>query len=222
MKDYVSHPSYGKVGFSRVNSSGRGPRLFQSHTDNSTFVTLTIKRAEVAHDLGRDWTFGKEQLIEVHLSAAQFAELLTTMNMGDGVPCTIAYVGREKMPNPPETETVGEKVRNTFRQEVKDKLVEMQQTRAEMATLMEKPNLNKTDRKTLLDQMDRLIGQFSSHAPFMLDAFEEAVEKTVTGAKAEVEAFMTSAIHKAGLEHLQQQAPTLAMNPPKRVPEALG
>jgi hypothetical protein len=89
------HPSFGMVSFSRCYGTNR--RLFQSHVKNMTTVRLRIKQASVKHSLHQDHTYGEESLIEVELSPAQFAELLTSMNVGDGVPCTINYVNEKKL-----------------------------------------------------------------------------------------------------------------------------
>jgi hypothetical protein len=213
MKDrvYETHPSFGTMGFFRTQSSGRGPRLFQSHTDNSTFIHLVIKHAEVCHDLGRDWVHGNKTIVDVAISAAQFAELLTTMNIGEGIPCTITQLGGDSIPPPPAKETVAAKVRNAFRKEVQDAMEGLEDKRKEIQEMLSKPSLNKADRELLSRKMNELVNLFSSHAPFMFDSFEEAVEKTVVGAKAEVDAFLTTAIHQAGLDHLRSQAPSLSM-----------
>jgi hypothetical protein len=200
------------MGFFRTQSSGRGPRLFQSHTDNSTFIHLVIKQAEVSHYLGRDRVHGKEVVVDVALSASQFAELLTTMNMGDGVPCTITNIGGKSIPNPPTSASVAAKVRSNFRKEVRTQMEGLESLQTEIASILSKPNILKTDKEKISSKMTELINLFSSHAPFMLDSFEEATEKVVSSGKAEFDAFLTHAINKAGLEAFKNNAPSLAMD----------
>jgi hypothetical protein len=209
-RTYETHPSYGMASFSR-STSGHGPRLFQSHTDNSTFISLKIKQAEVSHDLGRDWVHGRELVCEVSFSAAQFAELLTTMNIGDGVPCTIRRVEHKEFPYPPPVETLAAKVHNRFQQDVKDKMAGLQKLQQDVIDLMAKPTMKAADKKAIADAMHQMVGLFTANAPFMLRSFEEAVEKTVVGVKAEFDAFLTHSIQRAGIEHLQSQAPKLSM-----------
>lgn len=208
---FESHPSYGMMGFFRTSSSGRGPRLFQSHTDNSTFIHLVIKQAEVAHDLGRDWVTGKEVVVDVALSASQFAELLTTMNVGDGVPCTITQIGKNSIPNPPSSTSEAAKVRSNFRKEVRTQMEGLESLQEEIASILSKPNVLKSDKEKISAKMAKLINLFSSTAPFMLDSFEESTEKIVSSGKAEFDAFLTHAVNKAGLEAIKNQAPTLTL-----------
>ena len=94
-----NHQSYGMVGISHAQSTGT--HLVGSEFKHHHFVTLTIRRAEKHRDLSREWWFGKNELIEIHLSEAQYVELMSRPNMGDGVPCTLARVAGEAMPEPP-------------------------------------------------------------------------------------------------------------------------
>ena len=88
-KEREKDKSWGMVGFYRNYGSGR--ELFGSDVTNHNTIRLTVKHAIKHRELGRDWTMGDDIICEVELSALQFAELLTNMNMGDGVPCTIRY-----------------------------------------------------------------------------------------------------------------------------------
>ena len=107
------HPSYGMVQFVRTGGSSR--RLFGSGLNHhSATILLTVREGVRHHELGRDWYMGNRALVEVELSAAQFTSLLTQMNVGTGVPCTIRrYNGEVAEPpdEPPETE----RVRNYFK-----------------------------------------------------------------------------------------------------------
>src|SRR5271157_2285441 len=82
------HPSYGMVGINRSQSSGT--YLFGSIQKHHSFITLTIKHAEVARHLANDWYHADSlPIVEIEMSHTQFAELITSPGIGDGVPCTI-------------------------------------------------------------------------------------------------------------------------------------
>src|SRR6185312_8767541 len=89
------HESYGVVGFNRV--TGNPGSLFGSSINHSNFIRLRISRAAREWHLSTYWYRDREQLIELDLSAAQFADLITSMNVGVGVPCTLRYVGTDRM-----------------------------------------------------------------------------------------------------------------------------
>jgi len=98
------HESYGLVGFSRTThgGGGDGANLFGCSIKHNHTIVLKIKRATKERSLHDDRYYGGETLIEVEMSPNQFAEAITSMNIGDGMPCTIRYVGRQRMAECPE------------------------------------------------------------------------------------------------------------------------
>lgn len=94
------HPSWALISLSHVSSSGT--RLFRSPVEHHAVVRLSISTASMSDDAD----FGprhhpERQLVEVYLSPVQFAELLTTPNRGQGVPCTITKLNAARVPEPP-------------------------------------------------------------------------------------------------------------------------
>lgn len=211
-----SHPSYGLVSFSR--RSGNPGRLFGSPLSNhESYVTLSVRKAEFIRDGFHDRFFGsiRGDLFEVDMSAAQFAELLTTMNVSMGVPCTIAYVDGERVPRPPELKQEVEKVHTTFKDGISD-LVKSTKSRAKeiRKILSEKKSLVKDDREQIGKLLDTIAMELESNLPFVLSLFQEATEKVVTHAKAEIDAFVTTNVVAAGLKSIleaskEPQAPQL-------------
>src|SRR5271154_1604303 len=96
------HESYGMVGINRTSSSGTN--LFGSIATHHSFITLSVKRAEVHRHLASDWYHAEARdLIEIEMSHSQFAEMITSPGIGDGIPCTIrAFDGKllESCPEP--------------------------------------------------------------------------------------------------------------------------
>lgn len=200
--EYETHPAYGVVGFSRI--SGDPGKLFGSAIpQHGHFVALRIKKAARKHDLGMDWIHGKcEDLIEVYLSAAQFSELLTTMNIGDGVPCTITRFNGdfiEKMPRDEKTET--EKVRGNFKNKLLDFGKNLRDKTEEARELLSK-GMKVSDRKRVTDLLDLIHREIEANLPFALTSFQEAVEKTTMHAKAELDAMVSHVVQTRGLEAL--------------------
>ena len=114
---YESHPAWGMVEFSRVEHGGPCRLFGSSLTNHGTTIILRVWEASRKHDCGQDWYHGsiRKELIAVEMSAAQFAGLLTTMNVGNGVPCTIRHVQGVQRPEvPPDPGEMG-RVRAAFR-----------------------------------------------------------------------------------------------------------
>lgn len=212
------HPSYGMIGFSRV--TGNPGRLFGSPLrSHESFVTLRVGHGVRIHELGYDRFYGpmRGEILEVILSAGQFSELLTTMNAGNGVPCTIRYIDGKEIPKPPEeTELEVEKVRKGFKKDMKAIAAQIKEDTKDLATLLEKDRLSKEDRRKIAWMFGRVEQHIEANTPFMLSQFEEASEKVVKHAKAEVDAFITGNIIAEGLrtikERTEAQIPEL---PPK-------
>lgn len=210
------HPSYGMVGFSRV--TGNPGRLFGSPLrSHESFVTLRVSHGVRIHELGYDRFYGpiRGEILEVILSAGQFSELLTTMNIGNGVPCTIRYIDGKEVPKPPEeSELEVEKVRKGFKKDMKDIVSQIKKDRADLNKLLDKKTLSKADKDTISWIVGKVEQHVEANMPFMLSQFEEASEKVVKHAKAEVDAFITSNIIAAGLRAIKERAEVPQL-PPK-------
>ncbi len=219
-KDYKTHESYGMASLSR--QSGGSKRLFGSAVKNhSQTVSLRIYHGEFAHDLHQDWysTVGLRPIIEIEFSPAQFAEFITTMNVGSGIPCTIRSIEGKDLSGPPADENEVERVQTGFAKEMRLFAKSLEKDQADVEALLAKPTITKADRKTISDKIAMVKQHIASNMPFALSQFQEATEKVVTSAKAETEAFMMHAVTKAGLESLQSGQYVEAMKglpePPK-------
>ena len=199
------HESYGMVGVSRVTHS-HGTSLFGSSIKHSDTIRLSIKTAEVDRHLNRDWYHGNDQLIEIELSPTQFAEMITCMNMSDGVPCTLRYLeDHKRLENPPEV-----KQREIFEQEFQenvDKIKDFYKNDFKQIkeTLLKKGTIKIGERKQTINIITKLINTLEDAMPFLQKGFNESMDKTVSEAKGEVEAFVMHKVTSLGIEGLQKE-----------------
>lgn len=63
--------------------------------------------------------------------------------------------------------------------------------------------MKKADKEELLRISQKLQGTLKSGLPFYLDSLKEAVEYTKVEAKADIESYAASLIHRTGLEVLK-------------------
>ena len=82
------HPAFGTIGVFRTSGQRH---LFGSPLQrHQGYVTIRVNHAEkVRSGRGYYWYFARKNIIEVALSEAQFAQLITSWNVGEGVPCTL-------------------------------------------------------------------------------------------------------------------------------------
>lgn len=215
----TQHESYALAAFSR-RSGGRRRFFGSSLPDHSSYVTLAIKKCTRIQTPHGDRYYGSTRgdLIEIDLTASQFAELLTTANVGLGVPCTVRSFDGKRIEAPPETELEIEHVRKNFANVVKQAATGLKEARGAAEVILAKDRLTKADKAELLRAFDTACREITMNAPYTLEIFQEAADRVVTAAKAEIDAFATHNLISAGMTALaeRQAAPEL---PPSKIDE---
>lgn len=199
-----SHDAFGMIGISVI--TGGDGTLFGSDLKHGQQVRISIKRAKHQRHLANDWYHADSlPIAEVSLSHNQFAELITSPNRGDGVPCTINYAPArgtktEAMPGIKRVKKVADIYRKEIQDSAKQKLEAMQAQVAALGAALEKPSLSKKELKELHASLSNAVGRIPADIGFIVDQAEEAMEKAVTSAKTDVEAYIGTRIMKLGLE----------------------
>lgn len=196
------HPSYGMLSIGRSMGT-LDKRLFGSSLkSHHGTIRLTVHPGYMQHELNHDWYHSRsEVLFEIELSAAQFAEAITSINSGS-TPCTIRVNNDGDVEDPPELETEVERVKNRFAGDLKDMIKVMKERRAEIEKLTDK--LGSKQKERLRIELDVMIQQLTANAPYVLEQFDKATEKVVVSAKTEIESFAMHVLHAAGLEALAE------------------
>lgn len=204
--DYAEqHPAYGMIGASRTQTTGAA--LAGSDFLHRSYITIRVHEAQLVRGLASDRWHAGNQLVEVALSEAQWATFLSTLNMGDGVPATIQ---RRESGQVPGIEPVTDR-----RAQHHD---EIGQTLRDALTLLSglSDDIEAGRGKGVLrEKLRRAVQELEANLPFVADQFDEAAEKTVERAKIEVEAYLTSAVHRAGLTALGAEPPPIQLADPQ-------
>lgn len=201
-REYEKHDSWGMVGIYHQQHNGR--ELFGSDVTNYNTICLKIKTAQCARDLGRDWIMGDKTIVEITLSANQFADLLTNANIGDGVPCTIEYVTGKGMieykSQKPKLEIIEEE-----RDELAEKTVIDLASSIEMVKeLIANKKLSKSAGEELLSKMsDAYSSLVGGSKEFFKKQAKQEVNDMVTEAKRQVQSYVDNKIYSTGLQMLQ-------------------
>jgi len=199
-----NHESYGLVKFNRIN--GFTKKLFGSNINHQNSIVLEISQAENEYHLGKSWNHTRNSIIRVELSNSQFSELITTMNIGNGVPCTIRYKNGKKIEDVPEDDkTDVEKSRDDIKIKSKEFIAKIIKEKLEIDDLLKK-NLLKSYKEKIKGLLDGIIMEITCNFPFYLDCFNESIDITVTQAKSEIDAFVTHNIIETGLKEIKKLA----------------
>jgi len=200
------HPSYGILHISRMSGGTSAIRLFGSPlaTHYGT-IRLSISKGMWVHGLHYDRYFGmNKDFIEIEMSAAQFADAITSLNIGSGTPCTIRYVGGERVPDPPDHATEAEHIRDNFENSLDKYAEKAHEYRKRIEELTSTSKLSQKAKDEIRIALDVIEQQLTSNVPFVVKQFQEATTRVTTAAKAEVEAFVTGAIRAAGLQSIAE------------------
>ena len=190
-----THPAFGMLGFKRV--SGGEKVLFGSSINHNDRIMMTLKHGEEHRDLSRDWHSGRGVIAEVEMSYSQFAECITAMNVGDGVPCTIRFTERDgKIPMIAENNSKREQFIGEFSDTVKKAMSQVQkQIDSIQASIDGKKNLGIKDRQEIIKQLSMVKSNIGRNLDFCAEQFNEQMDKTVCEAKGEIEAFCQNKIN---------------------------
>jgi len=188
-EDYMGMISWSKS----YNASPRNLFGTEIKTDNP--ITLRINKAEETRDLSRNWYHSLGQIVEIEMSPIQWAEFLTSGNTS-GTPCTIRYIGGQRMSDPKETE-----IFNDYNEEVEehfDKFKEIEDI-VKGAINSKKP-MEMKDLSSLLNKIHNAI----ANVDFVKDSFKEDMNNIVGKAKAEFNAYVENRIHEIGIEEIKK------------------
>lgn len=163
-------------------------------------MTITIRRSELHRDLSRDWPYGREELIEVALSEAQWATFISSPNSGSGVQCTLSHINGKMVPGITAPKPVHEK----YSQELKGTLSEITSTLNELAKEMDGA-LSKTKVADLRKRLEMAASKVVNNTGFVANQFDEHMEHTVEKAKVEVNAYVTGVVQRAGLDAIAEK-----------------
>jgi hypothetical protein len=209
-EEVTKHESFGMISYSRQQTNSK-KLLFGSSIQTGTVIGFSIHEAELHRDLHKDWFFQSKPIIDILLTPNQFAEFLTNGNT-TGVPCTITY-RQDKKENHGMIEGVTvENKRVLFEKEFKESLSEVSgrvRTFVKgVSDILNKQTVSKKDREELISMAKMVAQQIDSNLPFVQKSFNEAMDKTVTEAKAEFEAAIDHKVYTLGLEALKDQITT--------------
>lgn len=221
-----SHPSFGLISVSHYTCSPP-QNFFGSSIRHNAGVSLTISRAVKHRNLSNTWYHDKDELIEVNLTQAQWAELLSSFNRGPGVPCTLNHVNRNaakdyvEMGVPPCPETnERQEIEAEFKREMANITKGMADLIKAAEELQTKPSINKADRKQFLDIATTIQRKIDSCLPFIQGQFNEAMDGVIVHAKHDIEAFTSQLLRQAGLDKFKEQVAALSETATRQIEDS--
>lgn len=165
--------------------------LFDSEHRHSGFVALRVYSAERQRGNGRDWIHGGKELIEVLMSHAQWAAMISTPNSGNGISATLQHILHERVEQP----TVDKRT-----EKYGSELVERLSNAVAKIDAMAEGRLTKAQKSELA----MIRQEICANMPFIARQFSEHMEDRTEKAKSDIEAHMNAAVQRVGLAALSQ------------------
>lgn len=201
----ICHESFGQISFSRVSSTG--DRFYGSELMQHNYISMELKGSEMTRKLNTDWfsAAGKPLIVRLRMTSGQFAEMITGMNRGDGVPCTIEYANFKKMEPIPDVDNRKELIHKEFENRAKEFAETLVGTKNKAKEIVKKKTLTKNDVEELSRSLDWIITEIASNMPYIAKCFQETMDNIVHDAKNEVENAIQHKINVLGLAALHEQ-----------------
>ena len=203
------HPSYGMIRFARSSIGGSGTALFGSSIMHNNVIRLSISKGMMEREGNEDWFLARtdinDMIVEVEMSYTQFAEAITSLNIGEGIPVTITKVNGTFVEPCPYSDR--QKVmRREVDEATRDLVRQLEKRSEEIEKLLdEKRVLSREDRRNIVSTLKNVRQELKSNIPYLQKLFAEQMDKTVTEAKVEFETYLQNKMNSIALAAISEQ-----------------
>jgi hypothetical protein len=205
----IRHESFGQIRFSRNNS---GPtRFYGSELDQDHYITMEVHNSEIERGLTQDRYYTRgAALVKVRMSSGRFSELITSLNINSGVPCTIEILGVNKVADLPTQESRKDFVHRKFEDRMKEFADTIKERQERAKELVKKKTLSKDDIHSLTHHIEWLTGEVERNIPFFAKCFQENMDEVVYEAKLEAENAIQHKLTTLGLKAMNEENAKIA------------
>ena len=187
------HESFGTIKAHRI--VGHSGFMYGSDVKLDSFIQIEItKNSSMEYDrvLGRR-TYSsnkkKDSVVAIKMTPAQFAEFITTLNIGNGTPCTIEEIGGKRIDQfKEEVQGRVDYEIEKLRKSLKDQRGQFNRAKEAIKPLIDK--LPKKRQEAILSVIENVATSVCSNTPFYLDTLTEVVEEVTATAKTEIASFI--------------------------------
>ena len=201
IEEAANHPSYGIMTFTRANHSTSSP-LYGSSIQPQHTILMEVHTSSRYRNLSQDHHMTGELLLRAEMSPAQFADAITNMNQ-NGSPITLRFVSGDPEHRPPPP---ADNLAQQFRDEHQDSV-------AETLNLLDEAIAHPRMPAAIRRKIQSARGHLMTSIPFLEKQFHQQMERSVTEAKASVEAFANEREKLMGRGNLETPPVQIALYP---------
>lgn len=201
-----THSSYGMLYFGRMQANP-ARALFGSSIKHSNPIIMKVCHANLERGINRDWYYAEGKIVEVEMSQSQFAEAITSLNVGDGVPCTIRFTELDGFIPECDFTSKVEQFKGEFSSQLSGVQNDLKAAIKEVKDILEnRKTLRKSDKETILNALYKAQANVGCNAEYVLDSFNEQMDKTMTEAKGEIESFIQNQVQRFAANALIEES----------------
>jgi hypothetical protein len=205
-KTRYDHPAFGKVVLSHPTGN---VTLFGSDVAHHGSMCISLYRAHLDRHSNHDFIGQDAMICQFELSAAQFAQFITSQGSGSGTACTLSYGPGvdSKLVDYPAIEKIESKMdmhRREVRESASEQIDKIKTSFDAVNALMDAPSIPKKAMKEALFNLKCMIENTPSNMEYTVSSAEKALEKAISDAKIEVESFVAMTTQRLGLKSLEQ------------------
>jgi len=204
------HPAYGLVSVNRTHTTGT--RLYASDLSHQEVITMSFHASEEIEHNGsirhrRDRNKGT--LLSVSLSPAQWAAMITSFGMGDGVPCTLNAIrndGFERLPLIGHIESTRERYDRQIKESAEREIAKINAHMNSLLALVMKGKAGKKELETVHAGLSSALNNLPGNLAFSTELIQESMDKIVSAGKAELEATALGVAARLGIKEISRLA----------------
>lgn len=204
------HESYGMIQVSKYTGTSD---FYGSDIKHNNGITITISKSSVERDLSRERFSQEKELIQIDMSNNQFVDAITSGMNTTGVPCTIKSINGERIN---QIKHIEDK-KFLFMDEMDTTQKEFINRISDIEKLLE-GNIEKRKSDEIKHQLKILKSHISSNTNFVMNQFEESMEKVVTESKHSISSYIDQKIISTGLESMRDEL-TIGLNDKNKIGE---
>ena len=200
------HPSYGIAKFSRVTGGERNFYGTVIKPNHYIQFELFTSEKEVSNLNGQEHFYKKDwkPIVSIKMTAAQFADLVSTMNIGDGVPVTIEEIQGKSIETCPKQVSPLDLVKESAEDGIEKTIKGINEEINFIISSLKEGKLGKKNIDEMLKKLDLISNRMESNADFHKKEIIEVGEKVTSQVKAEIENTTNAIVHKLGLNSIEK------------------
>lgn len=203
----TSHPAFGMVQVGRIHSNGI--TLHASDLRHHEVIELRFYEGETEERDGsvRHRAKTRRPILEVQLSPAQWAAMITSFGLGEGVPCTLLTKtdgNRVSLPNIKPTESTRQRFDRQIVDATQRQIAKLMECKDELGALVAKGKVGKKELAELHHTLSAHLNNLPANLAYSTTLVQEAMDKVVAEGKAELEATALGVATRLGLKEINR------------------